>query len=153
MAPLIWITDGTQNKRVSKETDIPEGWRETSQSLTIRMKTKLLALAFAVILTSSSLVGCEQQGKGEPIHPEFDRSEQIIRMKVVFHDSLSGVRKAKEVATGKPAEEGLLGFAGWNNQNTYCEVHAVRPNNSLDDRVLTIGHEVLHCVYGRYHKE
>ena len=117
------------------------------------MKTKLLALAFAVILISASLVGCEQSGRGEPVRPEFDRSGQIIRMKVIFHDSLAGVRKAKEAATGQPAEEGLLGFAGWNNQNTYCEIHMVRPKNSLDDRVLTMGHEALHCVYGRYHKE
>lgn len=108
----------------------------------------------AMILLCGLLAACTPAPAGDPITPEFDRSNQIIRVKVVYHDTLGEVRAAKAAVTNvsiREVPQQLLGFAGWNYHNTYCEVHLVRPERSLDDRVLTLGHEMLHCVHGSYH--
>lgn len=34
----------------------------------------------------------------------------------------------------------------------HLDLYAVRPLKVDDDMTLTIGHEVLHCVHGQYHK-
>lgn len=34
----------------------------------------------------------------------------------------------------------------------HLDLYAVRPTEVDDDMTLTIGHEVLHCVHGQYHK-
>lgn len=59
--------------------------------------------------------------------------------------------KAMGVESGKYTAEG---FAVWSKagEPPACTVHVVKPKH-LDDanRFETWGHEVLHCVYGRYH--
>ena len=106
----------------------------------------IVGLLVAAAIFILVVVMYDPAARGDPIVPEFDRTDQIIRLRVVLHDDLRGVREAKlgTMPAGSVVPEGLLGFAGWNNINTYCEVHLVRPERSLDDRVLTLGHEVLH---------
>lgn len=99
------------------------------------------------------------------ITPEFDRSGQIMEIKVVFYDNIRDLREAREKEFGRPNE----GFAtrrgagrsvwrgsawsGWNNRDNYCEIHVLRPETGADDKVQDLGHELLHCVHGRYHAE
>lgn len=48
----------------------------------------------------------------------------------------------------------LLGMAGWGLEPPYyCEVYYVRPKHVDDYNMLTIGHEVSHCIYGTFHPE
>lgn len=105
------------------------------------------------LLASLCLVAVVACAPASNIDPEFDRSGQTLRIKVVFHDSLADVQRAKKAATGDQVDPGLVGWAGWNNESTYCEIHTVRPKRIDDSTTMTIGHEFLHCVYGRYHGE
>lgn len=73
---------------------------------------------------------------------------------MVFHDTQQQVIDAKAEAVGGEPEPNLLGWSGWNTNmdNFYCEIHTVRPKRVDDNVTMTIGHEFVHCVYGRYHK-
>jgi len=56
---------------------------------------------------------------------------------------------------------GLQGFALWyefpngkpEDELYTCEIHIARPGRVDDTHTLTLGHEMLHCVYGSYHRK
>ena len=54
------------------------------------------------------------------------------------------------------------GFAAWSEQRTpdgilietdknSCVIHTFQPKRQNDQLVRTMGHELLHCIYGSYH--
>ena len=48
-------------------------------------------------------------------------------------------------------EPPVLGFAGFDNYGA-CHVFTMAPKYVDDQNVTTLGHEVLHCIYGKYHR-
>ncbi len=103
----------------------------------------IFLLFLAMILSSCS----EKAG----FEKDFDRTNQVMQIRVIFHDSPITLQKAKESVDGA-IEPNLRGFAGWNRENNYCEIHSLRPKTIDDDKTLTLGHELLHCIHGSYHK-
>lgn len=91
----------------------------------------------------------------------FDRSEKPVIMTITFHDTDSQLEDAYEEATGRrdPPE---YGFARYNMLQDaegnlvepdmlFCNIHTKRPRRVDDDNMLTLGHEVLHCLWGEFH--
>lgn len=48
-------------------------------------------------------------------------------------------------------EPPVHGFAGFDTRGT-CHVFTMAPKYVDDQKVTTLGHEVLHCIYGKYHR-
>lgn len=102
------------------------------------------------------------------ITPTMDRTNQDIRVRVVLHPDAASLEEAYRVAnnlTERTAVPEQWGFAAWNqwqdsdgnlidlpDQDYWCTIHAYEPRHQTDQKVLTLGHELLHCVYGSYHQ-
>lgn len=111
------------------------------------------------------LVGCAPESD---IKPTIERTDQDILIRVTFHPTKSSLDDAYRAVNNLPKDAAVpdqLGFANWNewidannnlvsvqNQQYTCNIHTFKPAYQDDDRVLTMGHELLHCVYGKYHK-
>lgn len=121
------------------------------------MSNKLRILGVVAILTMMSLlfVGCDT---GKNVQPEFDRSGDFISVVVYLHDNDRQVTEAyqnwqKERGVENIDTQPRHGWAGWSTQAPYvCMIHSVKPKRIDDNATLTLGHEMLHCVYGTYHE-
>ena len=120
-----------------------------------------VALGVVFIATAFLLGSCEQ---GEQVEPTFDRSGLIVETKVKVHDRLRDMHNAYKDVHNLPNSHdltGLQGFAVWyefpngkpSDELYTCEIHIVRPSRVDDNNTLTLGHEMLHCIYGSYHKQ
>ena len=117
---------------------------------------KLLFLSWLV------LASCSPESK---IKPTMDRTNQDITLKVIFHDtkaSLEDVYREMNNLDSNAEVPDQWGFAAWNEQrsfdgtllastNNICTVHTFQPKRQNDQLVRTMGHELLHCIYGSYH--
>lgn len=117
--------------------------------------------ALVIVATALLLNSCEN---GERVEPTFDRSGTVVETRVNVHDRLRDMHNAyRDVHDLSISHDltGLQGFAVWyefpngkpNNESYTCEIHIVRPTRVDDSYTLTLGHEMLHCIYGSYHKK
>lgn len=90
-----------------------------------------------VLFLSLFLVACER------VNPDLDRNYAEI----TFYSYSS-----KEELNEELGISDHLGFAIWSPQDHKCEVHFIEPKFIDDNNTLTLGHEVLHCIRGSYHK-
>lgn len=122
------------------------------------MKKILLSLFVAVVLALSA--GCDQSAtptpRGEPLVKEHDRTNLPILVTVKVYPNHAEVTKAKiahERERGVRHTGRVMGWAAWNATGTnQCHVHVVEPKTYNDSELETWGHELAHCVYGRWHK-
>jgi len=119
-----------------------------------------LILALTVIAVTLLLGSCDQR---EPIVPTFDRTGLVMEVRINTYDNLKQVHDVyREVHDLPRAHDltGLQGFAVWyefpngkpEDELYTCEIHIARPARVDDSHTLTLGHEMLHCVYGSYHR-
>lgn len=97
-----------------------------------------------------------RSAEAEDIEPTRNVQELRIRVQWIDNDSL---RKAvySEV-TGVALEElrhkRVNGFSRfWTDKKGkhYCDIYADVPEEVDDRRVMTLGHELMHCFKGKYH--
>lgn len=113
--------------------------------------TKIPAIiALIFVMAAFLLMSCSR--KDEAIVPEWDYTGQQIQLTVHVFATIREKHRAIE-ARGYAVDPSLAGFAIMSPSDTVCEIFIVRPKNIDDENTLTLGHEVLHCLYGRYHKE
>lgn len=134
--------------------------RGYNKSLVINNNMKKL-LSLSLILL---LVSCSPESN---IKPTIDRVNQDINIKVIFHENGNELEEAYRIANNLPEKTMVpeqWGFAQWNEfldkdgnsvtlpgQQYQCTIHTFKPKRQNDQIVLTMGHELLHCVYGSYH--
>lgn len=111
------------------------------------------------------LFGCAPDSN---INNTFDREGKQLQVTVTFYDTRKQIeeayRKANNLNSSVFVEE-QWGFAQWvewkdaegnavelSSGPYICNIHAFQPRRIDDQAVLTLGHELLHCVYGSYHK-
>lgn len=122
-----------------------------------------VGLLIVVIILSS----CETQ-QGEPVVGTLDRTGKPMQVTVHFYDNTRQVtemyRKLHNIPRRNPVPE-QLGFAMWpewrnqlgenadkpEGEEYDCEIHTLEPRFVDDGATMTLGHELLHCVYGSYH--
>ena len=132
------------------------------------MKMPVLILCALSVVLLLLLSSCEQQG--EKVEPTLDRTGEPVQVTVYFYPSSREVtamyRRLHNIPRGNPMPE-HLGFAMWPewrngegeptdrppDQSYECEVHTVQPRVVNDNATMTLGHELLHCLYGSYHRD
>lgn len=98
------------------------------------------------------LVSCSDQ-YSPPIDPQVNFEGVNIDVTIYFYDDRSAFQRQAD----KRGLEIVSGFAdaSWfvNLTNPACEIHMMRVRGVSDyERMTTLGHELLHCVYGLYHE-
>lgn len=105
---------------------------------------------FLAMLTVSAvlgLAGCNQSADGHRFErKEFERTSPNIT--IVTHASIADLRA--KFPTSTKAREGDEIMAWSIIRSDTCEIHIVDPARSYQPE--WIGHEVAHCVWGRFHK-
>lgn len=89
---------------------------------------------------------------------DFDQSNQPITVIVITYPGEKELAESYWKFLGKELKDDkvIKGYSIWSRQgdtNLTCEIHVINPSNADDDdRMETWGHELVHCVYGRFHK-
>ena len=85
----------------------------------------------------------------EPIEKPYEIDNVLVTF--FWFDSLAEL----QIYFDEERIEGMSECELYEDKNiAHCDVYAVRPKDVDDEYTLTIGHEVLHGVYGdKYHKE
>jgi hypothetical protein len=107
-------------------------------------KFKLAIITAAVLLTA-----CQSTIESSlPVKEEFNREGKEIRLTVHAHKNEYELNKN----VMNPAK-GLNGQAVYAHTDNVCDIHAKKPKNVKldDDYAKTLGHELMHCLYGDYH--
>ena len=109
------------------------------------------------ILAVLLLFGCEPGSRGPEMKKEHSRTGVPITVTVYEHDSYTDVTQALtqfQRERGQPrSADPSLGWAAWDHQPPYeCDIHVKPPKYLNDDDMLTLGHEMAHCLYGSYHE-
>lgn len=100
----------------------------------------------AIITAALLLAGCNQAPDGYRFErKEYERTEPAIS--IVTHRSLAELRAAAPASAKADPSRKLMAWSIIRPGG--CEVHVVDP--AVSYRPEWIGHEVTHCVWGRWH--
>jgi hypothetical protein len=101
------------------------------------------------IFAALALAGCQQQGADGYAYErtEFDRRE--IAVTVVAHPSLADLRAEAARRGVSDGDREIMAFGLVAADRPACEIHIVDP--AKDYRPEWIGHELTHCIRGRWH--
>jgi len=114
------------------------------------IKSKILLTALILFIVS-----CEPSPE-KKISGTQDYSNVKFPITVYTYETSNELNKAvkNKSGHGQPVEGLSLWFlTKKTNQMSRCEIHVVVPNGVDDNHTMTWGHELMHCVYGTYHKE
>jgi hypothetical protein len=118
------------------------------------MTKKLLQLL--AVFSLLSLSSCDN-APDTGVSGTHDYAGKEFPITVIVYDTPAQLNK---VANEKGITESADGFALWaikkNDPTTMtkCTVHVVKPSSVRDyEQMTTWGHELVHCVYGTFHKE
>jgi len=114
------------------------------------MNRYFIALLITTI-TAIALFSCNPAPTN--FKPEWDRNFVELQITTKLFNTEEEMKEALKLRLNREINPKLLGMAIMSPDDTICEVYAVKPKRIDDQRTMTIGHEFLHCIYGRYHKE
>lgn len=111
------------------------------------------------------MAACEP--RKTPIEKSIDRTGAPIEVTVFVYETQQELdeayRKLHNIRRGDD-KESRYGFARWpewfdkdgnrvpDGGPWTCEIHMMDPAHIDDERTLTLGHEMVHCLYGSYHE-
>lgn len=125
-------------------------------------KTLIKGLAVIVGIIATLVLGsCSPESN---IKPTIDRTEKPIVVTVTFYDDRNEINRIYREILGLPDSAQTphqWGFAVWKERldglellgPLTCNIHSTRPKMIDDEAIKTLGHELLHCLYGKYHPE
>jgi hypothetical protein len=127
------------------------------------MRKKILGVG--ILLGLIFVAACEP--RKEPIVKTIDRTSAPVIITVYVYDTQreldEAYRRLHNIRRGDDSES-RYGFARWpewydkdgnmvsDGGPWTCEIHMLEPKYIDDERTLTLGHEMVHCLYGSYHK-
>lgn len=93
-----------------------------------------------VLVTTFSLLtlACSEQ-----VDKEFNREGEQLSITTTFSDNMK-----RDVWKH---EEGIMGQALYSPNDNVCEI-IISSKLSIGEQQKTLGHELMHCLYGDYHK-
>lgn len=117
------------------------------------MKNILLLLGILVV----SIAFAYFAGKEKPFDKPFNLEGQPVTVTLHFYEpsqSEEFVKRYMEVMGIDRVNGVLKGFAVFYPEDSECEIHMPRIKGQRDGAGMeTLGHEFLHCIYGKWHKE
>lgn len=116
------------------------------------MKKLLLAPVLLLLASCDGSSGTKADGYYFE-NKEF--SATSLQANVVEHKSLNDLQRYYSATTNKSANDGSKSVQAFTlytyaNGHSKCEIHIVDP--AVDYMPEFIGHELVHCIHGRFHK-
>lgn len=105
------------------------------------------------------IAGCSDTEYYEPIDKTDGVATLEINLKIILHEDYEALAEAwdeqnpDDPMTDEYTLEGFSDFIRREDGTADCWVNIVEPQELDGEHTLTLGHEVLHCVYGLYHDE
>ena len=105
------------------------------------------------------IAGCGDSGN-ERIEGSINRLEREIVVTVTTVKNEQELKKLYKQLTGNSNPPDQYGFAQWNEladasngdvENPNCQIYIIEPKRKDDNNILTLGHEMAHCIWGSYH--
>jgi hypothetical protein len=99
------------------------------------------------------MFSCSEQSNKPAIEKQLQRQE--LKVTINFYPNLRLLNQKYNKEFGDTGNI-RTGFAVWANPGKepyWCDIHVLEPKSVDDERTLTLGHELAHCIYGSYHKE
>ena len=123
---------------------------------------KLFVIA---LLSLIAFYACDNN-TSRKIDEKFDRSGQLIKIKVHYFSNETDLKKEYQRLNQVPLSRvpDQYGFAQWPEWKDEegnkvekpelfrCDIYIMRPERIDDNNVLTLGHEMVDCLHGSYHK-
>jgi hypothetical protein len=105
------------------------------------------AIKILVLSAILSLAACDSTTTVESIKPTRDTKDFTVRLNVVPQNQIT--EKCNALGNAYDAN----GCNAFHTPENFCDIYVVMPDNVNDSKRLEImGHELLHCRYGAYHK-
>ena len=123
---------------------------QTTKTMNFLKKYWGIILILSVILAIALIAGCDSAagfGGGERIVPTRDTKDFTVRLNIVKERDIQATCER----LGVPYEaEGCNAF---HSPANFCDIYVMMPESMDDDKKMEIiGHELLHCRFGEYHK-
>lgn len=117
-----------------------------------------MIVRIATLVITMLLVSCSDNNGG--LEGSIDRRNKPIEITVTTVKSEAELNRLYSEKTGVPNSQvpDQYGFAQWNERkigepdNYRCDIYILEPKRVDDNNILTLGHEMAHCVWGSYHK-
>ena len=113
-----------------------------------------------LLLVGTLLISCGDKTDGPELIKTHDYSNRELPITVMVFESNSDLNKYLKKNKLTSRDSSVQGLALWalNAKNRTevinCTIYVVEPKGSQDYNELTTwGHELLHCVYGSFHKD
>lgn len=106
------------------------------------MSKLLLCLPSLMLLVACSVENTE-------ITPSFNREGEELQVTVTTYETSEELNDYV-----RDPSLGLQGQALYNNIDNECDIKLVKKRHVVvdDEYALTLGHELMHCLYGDYHR-
>lgn len=113
------------------------------------MKNILVGIAALVLIGLLFLLSINIQRP--PIIETFDRTGEVIYLTVNLYDNQRDMVRDISKFLGYDVDPDHLGISIYSPDDNQCMVFSLKPRYVDDERTLTLGHEILHCIYGEVH--
>jgi hypothetical protein len=117
-------------------------------------------VALILLVASILLISCGKKNDGPELIKTHDYSNRELPITVMVFESNSDLNKYLRSKDLTQRESKVEGLALWSlnakdqTEVIDCTIYVVEPKGSQDYKELTTwGHELLHCVYGSFHKD
>lgn len=109
--------------------------------------------ASIVAAVAAFLLGHCTHIRASEIVKQTDIDLSSVHVSVVWVESQTELRDAARKLGVYVRSDALHGFSvlGKRDGRDACIIYVFRPRIVDDDRTLTLGHEMLHCLVGNYH--
>lgn len=87
-----------------------------------------------------------------PVEEMGGASDTTLNVRIIAHHSYDDVNVALKRLFPKLKDMTVYGFMFWRADGT-CEIHMKSPSGASDTQAMRVwGHELMHCIYGQYHR-
>lgn len=116
---------------------------------------KKIILAIAAMATAIAPVNAqitqERKNAGEENRFYKDTNRDKMGVYIVTYPNLMTLQQAA-TKFGMEDVSRIRAFSTWSRGNTLCTIHIVAPKEGTTPDSQRIGHELLHCFYGDWHR-
>lgn len=114
------------------------------------MMNKMISYFIVILVILSGLLLWLGTG-GDKVIKTFDRTGEEIILTVQMYNNQFELVNAINTRLGYEVDPDHLGLAIYSPDDNICEIFTLVPTRVDGERTKTIGHEVLHCLYGELH--
>lgn len=107
-----------------------------------------------LILLTLLMFGCKSTTTYKGYETEFNRDNQKLDVVIKTFDSEQDMREALIGVKQEAGTHIFKGLAIYYLNSNECAIYIVKPSqfNGRGDYATTLGHELMHCIYGDYHQ-